>query len=372
MKLSKKLLGFLLITASIFTLTVVNNTTYTHAASSVTLADFSFSKSDGADTAKDLNDTYNTKADTGYSPKSGVVTGSKLFASVADPSKADYRKLEWSNAADYSYNNSSVNMPIMAASAKNPWGTKPYFLIKTSTKGYKGISLSLILGGSKKGPAKYKIEYSTDNKNYYSLAGTDMEIKSNKKMYPFSFNLSGLDNLTTVYIRITADGTTTIEGGSFSQNTTSGETAINNIIIKGEASTSSTNESSASATKKPTESNSNNSSSNSSTAAAGTNNSSNNNNNQNNTGTSTITKKKTLAKPSLTSYKAGKKIIKGKAVKKSTVTLTVSGKTYTAKVSGKGTFRIKLSAKLKKGQKIKLYASKTNYNNSKTRKYTVK
>lgn len=368
MKLSKKIISFLLVTASIITLTGVNNTRYSRAAASVTLADFSFSKSDGADTAKDLNDTYNTKADTGYSPKSGIITSSKLFASVADPSKADYRKLEWSNAADYSYNNSSVNMPIMAASAKNPWGTKPYFLIKTSTKGYKNISLSLILGGSKKGPAKYKIEYSTDNKNYSSLSGTDMELKSNKKMYSFSFNLSALNNLTTTYIRIIADGTATIEGGSFAQVTTSGETAINNIVIKGEASA---NEPAATATKKPAASNSNNTSANSS-ISANNNNGINNINNQNSSTGTSVTKKKTLSKPSLTSYKAGKKIINGKAIKKSTVTLTVSGKTYRAKVSGKGTFRIKLKSKLKKGQVIKLYASKSNYNSSKTRKYTVK
>ena len=275
--------------------------------------------------------------------------------------------MEWSGAASpYTDNNTSVSMPVMAASDKNTWGTTPYFLIKTSTKGYENITMSLILGGSKKGPKNYKIQYSTDDKVFSDIPGATVSVSENKKMFPYSFSLSGVQDKTMLYIRIIASSTTTIEGGSFSNAPTSGETAINNIVIKGsKISTSSPASPTASPTKKP---NTNKPNTNPAAATPGAN----ANDNGQNTDTPVTGKKKTLSKPSLQSYKAGSSIVRGKAVKKSSITLTTGKKTYKAKVSKKGKFKIKLNKKLKKGQIIKLYASKANYNNSKTRKYTIK
>lgn len=361
MKAIKKIISCIIITSlsvsSAFT--VQKNA---DAAASVNLATFSFSKSDGSAADKSLNDTYKTNADTGYSAKSGIFPSSKLFASVADPSKSDYRKLEWSGATSpYTYNNTSVSMPVMAASDKNTWGTTPYFLIRTSTKGYENITMSLILGGSKKGPKDYKIQYSTDNKVFSDVSGATLSISENKKMFPYSFTLSAAKDKTVLYIRIIASSTNTIEGGSFANAVTSGETAINNIVIKGSAISPS---STASTTTTPPK----NSNGNSTTTEPDTGKS----DSGQNTNNAVSDKKKTLSKPSLKSYKAGSSVVRGKAAKKSSITLTTGKKIYKAKASKKGTFKIKLSKKLKKGQVIKLYASKASYNNSKTKKYTVK
>ena len=72
-------------------------------AASAAICSFSFSISDGPATAKDLNDTYNTKADRGYNAISGALSSdSVLYASVANPEAKDYKKLEWSKASEYS------------------------------------------------------------------------------------------------------------------------------------------------------------------------------------------------------------------------------------------------------------------------------
>ena len=346
-------------------------------ASSVNLATFSFSKSDGASTAKDLNDTYGTKADSGYSPKSGLMTSSKLYACV-DATKTDYRKLEWSGDTSYTYINSTTSMPIMAAGTKNPWGNTAYFMVKTSTKGYENINFSFLLGGSKKGPKDFKLQYSVDGKSFGNISDTSMSLHTNKKMYSYSYDLPTLANKDTLYIRIVTSSTGTIEGGSFTSVPTSGETAINNIILKGSelSKATPTPKPTAKPTAKPTTGNDSNN-----TSSKDNNNSDNtvnnptqntdNTDNTNNTSDKTVATKR-LAKPTLTSYKSGKNVIKGKTVKKAKVTVKIGKKSYSVTAGKKGTFKIKLSQKLKKGQIIKVYASKKNFKNSKTKKYTVK
>lgn len=319
-----------------------------------TIAAFSFDISDGASTAKDLNDTYKTTADSGYRSSSGAAD-SRLFCSV-DGSSSDYRKLEWSKTAEYEYNGKLQYMPIMAAGTKNPWGSAPFFLIKTSTKGYKDINVSFSIGGSKKGPKNYKLQYSTDNKSFSDVKGATFTIANNKTMYSQNFSLtSASSDCSSLYIKIVASSTASIEGGDFTKATTSGETAINNIVISGNAVTTSAKASPTPvpASQKPTSLPSN--------SQVQTNNQTNNQANR-----------KTLSRPSVTSYKRGSKLIKGKAVKNSTVTVTVKGRTYTAKASKKGIYKVKLTNKLAKGTLIKVRASKKGYNISPIRKVKVK
>jgi len=370
MKKLKRLLSYMLIGSLAVSSVIISPKKAD--ASSVNLATFSFSKSDGDSTAKDLNDTYGTKADNGYSPKSGAITSSKLFASV-DSTNTDYRKLEWSSES-YSYNNALTAMPIMAAGTKNPWGNTAYFMIKTSTKGYEDITLSFVLGGSKKGPKDFKLQYSVDGKSFGNISDTSMSLHTNKKMYSYNYELPNLADKQDLYIRIVTASTSTIEGGSFTSVNTSGETAINNIVLKGNvlSAATPTPKPTAKPTAKPstkpsTDSGSNNNSSNNNTVT----NPSQNTDNTNNTSNTTVATKK-LAKPTLTSYKAGKNVIKGKAVKKSKVTVKVGKKSYSVTATKKGTFKIKLSQKLKKGQVIKVSATKKNFKKSKTAKYTVK
>lgn len=328
-----------------------------NAATLVDLATFSFGKADGPSTAKDLNDTYNTNADTGYSPKSGKFTTSKLFASLRSPEEKAFKKLEWTGKSSYLYNGKMYIMPVMESSQNNPWGKNPYFYVRTSSKGYEKIRFSFLLGGSKKGPKSFKVQYSTDGKTYKDVSGSSIDLATNKKMFSYSYDLpDAVSNATTLHLRIISTSTTTIEGGSYATVTTSGESAINNVSIKGmaiQAATKPTPTAAPKATTAPSSSNSNSGSSGSSTSK-------------------TTTTLKTLSTPTLSSYAAGSKTIKGKALKKAKVTVKVGKKTYTATASKKGSFKVKLSKKLKKGNKIKVYATKAGYKQSKTKKYTVK
>lgn len=82
-------------------------------------------------------------------------------------------------------------------------------------------------------------------------------------------------------------------------------------------------------------------------------------------GEETVAEKKQLSKVVLKKYKKGTKVVKGTAKAKSQVVLKVGKKTYTVKASKKGTFTVKLKKKLKKGQKITVYAKLAGYKNSK-------
>lgn len=79
----------------------------------------------------------------------------------------------------------------------------------------------------------------------------------------------------------------------------------------------------------------------------------------------TMVKKERLPKVRLKKYMKGTKIIKGMAKARSRVVLKIGKKTYTVKVSGKGKFTVKLKKRLKKGQKITVYAKLGGWKNSK-------
>jgi len=284
------------------------NTLYCRAAA--TLADFSFDISDGVSTAKDLNDTDKTTADSGYKPTGGTNSSSSLlFASVAGTQTGSYKKLEWSKASDYSYNNSRLpQTPIIAASEKNPWGTTPFFLVKTSTKGYEDLKITFRIGASKKGPKNYKLELSTDGKSYSTVSASAFSLDTNKVLYSKSIALpKNACNQSVIYIKIVAASTATVEGGDFTAAKASGEIAINNISVTGNAVAAPTATPKAttapSATTKPLKPSDN-------TSNATTNNSENNNS------TTTVQKQKTIKSLKLTSYKKNSKLIKGKTIKK--------------------------------------------------------
>lgn len=78
-----------------------------------------------------------------------------------------------------------------------------------------------------------------------------------------------------------------------------------------------------------------------------------------------------LAAPKLKTYKAGTKKITGTAVKGAKVTVKVGKKSYTATAKN-GKFTIKTKSALKKGNTIKVKATKSGYQASKTVSYKVK
>lgn len=84
----------------------------------------------------------------------------------------------------------------------------------------------------------------------------------------------------------------------------------------------------------------------------------------------TVTKKKVIKKLKVTA-KRGKRKISGKTIKRATIKIIISKKTYTTKSNEKGKFTIKLKGKmkLKKGQKVKVTVAKKGY---KTKSRTLK
>lgn len=333
----------------------ISTYTVNAAVSETDIASFSFTRPSGSEADKDLNDTYKTNADSGYYASSGKYKlSARLYASVSG-SSSDNRKLEWSADNDYSYNGVRQNAtPVMAAGNNNPWGSAPYFLISAQTTGYENLRISFRIGGSKKGPKVYKVQYSTDNKTFTDISGTAFSLTMNKTLYEHSFSIpAAASNCSTVYIRIIAAGTQTISGGKLSDEATGGEAAINNISLKGTAIESAQTKATPLPASKASQSSTydTKSSNADSTASA-----------------SSIKKLKT---PTLTSYKKGRKIIKGTALKKSKVTVTVGAKRYTVKADKKGKFTVKLKKKLKKGTVIRVYAAKSGYVTSAAGTYKI-
>lgn len=124
--------------------------------------------------------------------------------------------------------NTPVLKPISA------WGENPYVQVTFAAKGYTDISVSAKVGATKKGPASYKLQYSTDGETFTDAA--TFTATANKTLYS-AFNkvaLADTDECETVYIRIVPDGTTTINGGELSG--ASGEYAVNDILIYATAS----------------------------------------------------------------------------------------------------------------------------------------
>lgn len=196
------------------------------AAAEVTLAEFKY-----VGTSTDAGNNMDGDKDAGYAATDGVMKSeAKLFASVDGSSK---RKLEWSKA-EYEYNGAKKQVvPIMTASAKNPWGESPYFEVSCPTLGYESVNFSAQLGASKKGPANYALWYSADGKNYTHLQ-TAASISDNKKMTELfaKVNLpAAASDCNTVYFRIQAADTATVGGASFKEQT-GGEAAINDIIVR--------------------------------------------------------------------------------------------------------------------------------------------
>lgn len=80
----------------------------------------------------------------------------------------------------------------------------------------------------------------------------------------------------------------------------------------------------------------------------------------------------TLKAPKLKKYKKNTKKITGTATKKATVKVKIGKKTYTVKANSKGKFTVKLKAKLKRKNKIVIYAKLKGYKDSKKVTYKVK
>lgn len=168
----------------------------------------------------------------GYPQTSGLAAN--LSASIDGENG---RKIEWSSDP-YDVGTASIAVPVMAAGKKNPWvsGRSPYLQIALSTKGYTSLSFSAMLGATKKGPAHYQLQYSTDGTSFTDVPGGAFTLTSNKQLVQAFDRLAlpgGADDADMLYLRIAVVGEETVGGALLRDNPTSGEVAINDIRIFG-------------------------------------------------------------------------------------------------------------------------------------------
>ncbi len=166
---------------------------------------------------------------------------SELYASV---NATDPAEIKWSGSADLYTNTSNTNAsdqtPVMGTSKTNllAWGEYPYFETVTSTTGYEQITFSAKLGGTKKAPRDWKLQYSLDGTSFTDVAGASYSIINNKSMEIAFDNValpSECDNQVKVYIRMVATSDYQISGALGVIGSLSGDAAVNNIAIKGKS-----------------------------------------------------------------------------------------------------------------------------------------
>lgn len=194
-----------------------------------------------ADSAKLVNaDT--TGASYFYDATSGDNRSvSELYASV---NAADSAEVKWSGSADL-YKNpdntvESDQAPVMGTSKTNnlAWGEYPYFEVVTSTTGYESITFSARIGGTKKAPRDWKLQYSLDGMNYTDIEDASYTITDNKSM-ELAFDNTALpdecNNQVRLYIRMVVTSDYQISGLPGIIGSTSGDAAVNNIAVKGKS-----------------------------------------------------------------------------------------------------------------------------------------
>ena len=174
-----------------------------------------------------------------------VATGGEKADSAqlsASVNAVDKAVIKWSGSADV-YTNDSTSLlsdqsPVMGTSKTNnlAWGEYPYFEATISTLGFENIKYSAKLGGTKKGPRDWKLQYSLDEINYTDIDGAVYTITANKAMEQAFADVqlpAECDNQSKIYIRAVAYADVAINGLNAIITSTSGDASINNVKITG-------------------------------------------------------------------------------------------------------------------------------------------
>lgn len=168
--------------------------------------------------------------DKGYNSTTG---DAELYASVDGTA---WRKLEWTKD-DYS----GLGMqPAMTGGNNHPWGNGAFLEVQVSTLGCQNITFSAKLGATNKGPRDYQLQYSTDGVNFENI-GEVYSLSNNKIMEQAFDNVVLPENANDqeiLYIRMAVVGEALVGGATGLVGTTSGETAINDIVVEAERSDS--------------------------------------------------------------------------------------------------------------------------------------
>ncbi len=194
------------------------------------------------DYSRDSSELQNASADEGtyyYTANGGTQSGiAKLSGSLtAQGSSA----LIWSDGDTYTNDLCTVSpdqSPCIAPDklAEIGWGNLPYFETELSTIGYTDIRISAKLGGTKKSPRDYKIQYSLDGESYTDIDGATYSITTNKVMEQAFYRVElpeECDGKRAVHIRIAVAEDIAINGTNTIVGQLSGNAAINNVVIIG-------------------------------------------------------------------------------------------------------------------------------------------
>lgn len=163
----------------------------------------------------------------------------ELRASVNATSNA---KIKWSGTADiYAGQTGSLasdQAPVMGTSKTDglAWGEYPYFETQVSTKGYEDIKFSAKLGGTKKGPRSWILQYSLDGTNFTSVENSEYIITDNKTLEDVFSEVAlpeVCNDKSKVYIRMAVCENAAINGINVIVGQTSGDAAVNNIEVTG-------------------------------------------------------------------------------------------------------------------------------------------
>jgi len=162
--------------------------------------------------------------DKGYNSTTG---DAELYASV---NGTNYRKLEWTKD---NYSDRGMQ-PAMTGGNNNPWGETAWFEVQVSTAGYDNITFSAELGGTKKGPRDYQLQYSLDGKTFANV-GEVVSLSDNKIMEPlFAGTVLPADaaNAGMLYIRVAVASDQTIGGAVTLNGSTGGDAVINALFFE--------------------------------------------------------------------------------------------------------------------------------------------
>ena len=131
----------------------------------------------------------------------------------------------------------SGNGSVQSLSATR-WDMGDYFQFSLSTAGFSGLSITADQTGSNTGPRDFQLQYSTDGNTFtnfgsiYSISNDSWATNGTPKTVSnHSFDLSSitaLNNLSTVYFRLTDASTTNITGGAI---TAAGSSRVDNFTV---------------------------------------------------------------------------------------------------------------------------------------------
>lgn len=151
-------------------------------------------------------------------------------------------KIKWSGTADLYANDETAvtpdQAPVMGTSKTDglAWGEFPYFETTVSTLGYEDIHFSAKLGGTKKAPSTWWLQYSLDGVDYITVDGSAFTITANKTMTKGFDNIelpSVCNNREKIYIRMAVAYDISISGLETIVGSLNGDAAVNNIAVVG-------------------------------------------------------------------------------------------------------------------------------------------